>query len=200
MDEQKKSPLKEKENPALREFQALALTHLGALYRYAVSLTRNSSDAEDLVQETVLKAFRSFTQFERGSNIKGWLFTILRNTFLNAYRKQKNTPQQIPLEQIEDFSLYAKMGPLASDRVFDESKLGEIFGDEISKALNALPDEFREVILLCEIHEFSYQKIAEITGVPIGTVRSRLARGRGLLQKLLWDYAEKNGIIRRLSS
>ena len=198
MNEQKSS-LKRKKNPALLEFQALALEHLSVLYRYAVSLVRNPNDAEDLVQEAVLKAFRAFEQFERGSNIKGWLFAILRNTYFNVYRKQKNTPEHVPLEQVEGFSLYEKVHPLVPAEVFNERKLEDVFGDEISRALNELPDEFREAIFLCDIHGFSYQEISKITGTPVGTVRSRLARGRGLLQKLLWDYAEKNGIFRRLS-
>ena len=168
-------------------FQDLALTHLDALYRHALSLTRHQSDAEDLVQEAFLKAFRSFHQFERGTNLKAWLFKILRNTFIGDYRKKKKIQEQQVAEEASDFSFYAaaqeevrkSSNVLPLEEALATSRLEHVLGDEVSKALDSLSEEFREVIFLCDVQEFSYQEISRILEVPIGTVRSRLARARG---------------------
>lgn len=190
-----------------QEFQVIALKHLDALYRHALSLTRHQSDAEDLVQEAFLKAFRSFHQFERGTNLKAWLFKILRNTFIGDYRRKQKIQDRTLSEEAAEFSFYAaaqeeakkSSNSLPLEEALATSRLEHVLGDEVSKALDSLSEEFREVIFLCDVQEFSYQEISRILEVPIGTVRSRLARARGSLQKLLWDYAVQKGLLRRPS-
>lgn len=182
-----------------------ALKHASALFGLACSFTRNRAGAEDLVQETYTRAFRFFYQFKPGTNIKAWLFKILRNTYINEYRKKKRGLEIESAGKEKEFSFYdriyhenkAQTAEIPHDLLYHPAKLENILGDEISKAMESLPQDFREVIYLCDVQELSYVDIAKIIGVPIGTVRSRLARARGMLQKLLWQYAVQNGIIRR---
>jgi RNA polymerase sigma-70 factor (ECF subfamily) len=177
------------------DFEALALEHFDALYNTAVRLTRNPSEAQDLVQETFLKAFRFYHRFEPGTNIKAWLFTILRNTYINVYRKAARQ-QQVDFDQVAPF--YADTAdPLVwTDRSVVEDMLRHLVQDDVKRALEALPDDYRVVVLLADLEDFAYKEIAEIVGCPVGTVMSRLFRGRRLLRKSLAEFAKKSGYVK----
>ncbi len=184
--------------PARREkFEQLAYPHMDALYNMALRLTRHPLDAEDLVQETYLRAYRFFHQFEEGTNFKAWIFKILTNTFINHYRKKARAPQQVDLEKISPYYAAAKEERAEAAAAHDFGHYQQFFGDEINHALQQLSEEFRWVVILCDLEEFSYKEIAALLAIPIGTVMSRLSRGRAQLQKLLQDYAEREGIIKK---
>ncbi len=178
------------------EFEAEALRHLDALYRTALRMTRSEADAEDLVQETYIRAFRFREQFTLGTNMKAWLFRILTNTFINTYRRKTAQPEVTDLEGIDEFSLYRRM---ADDRAASSSPdpeaelLNSVVDTEVTDALEALPEKFRTTVLL-DVEGFSYKEIAEMLGIPIGTVMSRLHWGRKFLQKRLYDLARERGI------
>jgi RNA polymerase sigma-70 factor (ECF subfamily) len=178
------------------EFEAEALRHLDALYRTALRMTRSEADAEDLVQETYIRAFRFRDQFTLGTNMKAWLFRILTNTFINTYRRKTAQPEVTDLEGIDEFSLYRRM---ADDRAASTSPdpeaelLNSVVDTEVTDALEELPEKFRTTVLL-DVEGFSYKEIAEMLGIPIGTVMSRLHRGRKFLQKRLYDLARERGI------
>ncbi len=180
------------------EFAALAMEYMSALYTAALRMTRNQADAEDLVQETYLKAYRSFGGFEAGTNLKAWLYRILTNTYINTYRARKRRPEQADVENVEDLYLYhqlaagtaAGVGRSAEDEVLDQ-----FTDDDVKAAIEALPDTFRMAVLLSDVEGFSYKEIAEITDVPIGTVMSRLHRGRKALQKALMDVGVARGLV-----
>lgn len=178
------------------EFEAEALRHLDALYRTALRMTRSEADAEDLVQETYIRAFRFREQFTLGTNMKAWLFRILTNTFINTYRRKAAQPEVTDLEGVDEFSLYRRM---ADDRAASSSPdpeselLSGVVDTEVTDALEALPEKFRTTLLL-DVEGFSYKEIAEMLGIPIGTVMSRLHRGRKFLQKRLYDLARERGI------
>ena len=167
---------------------------LGAAQR----LTRNRADAEDLVQETMLKAFKSYSSFEAGTNLRAWLFRILTNTYINSYNAKKVRPQESELGELENLYLY-KHVPHMADKLSGESAEEEVFDlftdDEVKTALEDLPEAYLMPVLLADIHDFSYQEIAEMLEVPMGTVMSRLHRGRKALQKSLVDFAEERGLI-----
>jgi RNA polymerase sigma-70 factor, ECF subfamily len=181
-------------------FEQEALQHLDSLYRTALRMTRNPQDAEDLVQETMLRAFRFFGQFQPGTNLRAWLFKILTNTFINSYRKASAEPKNTSLEDTEDFSLYHQMArdlPSASLGWDVEAEVLDRFAEsDIREAIENLPPAFRMTVLLADVEGFSYKEIAEITAVSKGTVMSRLFRGRRLLQKALWDRARAAGFAR----
>ena len=191
------------ENTRREEFEEIALEHLNSLYSMALRLVFNKEEAEDLVQETYLKAYRFFDTFQKGTNIKAWLYKILRNTFINKYRKAVSTPGEIHYEDVE--SIYIKTTYAQENRSEDftdtledkYSDLSNLMDDDIKRAINSLPLEYREAILLSDVEELSYKDVSEITNVPIGTVKSRLNRGRKLLQKSLWEYAKDRGFIKR---
>jgi RNA polymerase sigma-70 factor (ECF subfamily) len=177
-------------------FRKIAVPHLRFLYRMAWGMTRNRQDAEDLVQDTYLKAYRFFDRFKEGTNIRGWLFTILRNTYINKYRIQKKEPDKVDVSRIEEFGLY--------DRLVDRNveplevkSLEKLIGDDVLNALNNLPFIFREVVLLSDVEGLSYKEIASTLHCSMGTVRSRLFRARRMLQKCLWGYVKKRGIFGR---
>jgi RNA polymerase sigma-70 factor (ECF subfamily) len=178
------------------EFEAEALRHLDALYRTALRMTRSEADAEDLVQETYIRAFRFRDQFTLGTNMKAWLFRILTNTFINTYRRRTAQPEVTDLDGIDEFSLYRRM---ADDRAASTSPdpeaelLNSVVDTEVTDALEALPEKFRTTVLL-DVEGFSYKEIAEMLAIPIGTVMSRLHRGRKFLQKRLYDLARERGI------
>jgi RNA polymerase sigma-70 factor, ECF subfamily len=178
------------------EFEAEALRHLDALYRTALRMTRSEADAEDLVQETYIRAFRFRDQFTLGTNMKAWLFRILTNTFINTYRRKASQPDVTDLEGVDEFSLYRRM---ADDRAASTSPdpeaelLNSVVDTEVTDALEELPEKFRTTVLL-DVEGFSYKEIAEMLGIPIGTVMSRLHRGRKFLQKRLYDLARERGI------
>jgi len=179
-----------------RIFEEEALPHLNALYNYARSISRSTEDAEDLVQETYMRAYRFFHQYEPGTNCKAWLFTILRNLYNTNYKKYKKTPDQVHYDEIEAIYKNIRNEDLNSIIKDPESKFFDnILPDEIKDALEELPEEFRSTILLTDIEDFSYKETAEILDVPIGTVMSRLHRARNMLKKKLVDYAKEKGVI-----
>ena len=178
------------------EFETEALRHLDALYRTALRMTRSEADAEDLVQETYIRAFRFKDQFTLGTNMKAWLFRILTNTFINTYRRKTAQPEVTDLDGIDEFSLYRRM---ADDRAASTSPdpeaelLNSVVDTEVTDALEELPEKFRTTVLL-DVEGFSYKEIAEMLSIQIGTVMSRLHRGRKFLQKRLYDLARERGI------
>jgi len=173
-------------------FEQELLPHVGALQTFAYHLTYNQDDADDLVQETYMKAYRFIDKYEQGTNAKAWLFKILKNAYINEYRKKVRQPIKVDFEDIVTYH------DTDDDRISGYSDLRqEIFenmmGDEVTTAINSLPLDFRTVILLCDIEGFTYEEIASIIDVPIGTVRSRLFRARNLLKEKLDDYAREQG-------
>jgi len=180
------------------QFAELAMPLMSSLYSAALRMTRNPSDAEDLVQETYLRAYRGFPGFQEGTNLKAWLYRILTNTFINTYRAKKRRPEQEQLDDVEDFYLFRRLGGLEAvdaQRGPEAEVLDAIPEDSVKQALEDLPEQFRIAVLLADVEGFSYKEIAEITDVPIGTVMSRLHRGRKQLQKRLWDLAEERGLV-----
>jgi RNA polymerase sigma-70 factor (ECF subfamily) len=178
------------------EFEALTLEHMDALYGAALRLTRSARDAEDLVQDTYLKAFRFFDSFEKGTNIKAWLFKIQTNTFINKYRRKvkerevaEAPPEDIALDRFVSSEQYRALKDPETDF------FARLLSDEVIEALDQVPVDFRMVVILADIQGFSYKEIAEIVGCPVGTVMSRLFRGRRVLQKALYEYAVAEGIL-----
>ncbi|MCB0979923.1 MAG: sigma-70 family RNA polymerase sigma factor [Acidimicrobiaceae bacterium] len=178
------------------EFAQQAMEFAPQLYSAALRMTLNRSDAEDLVQETFLRAYRGFGSFEDGTNLRAWLFRILTNTFINTYRAKQRRVQETDLADVEDLYLYKRIGSLERASQSAEETLFEMFtDDEVKAALEALPETFRLPVLLADVEEFSYKEIAEMLDIPIGTVMSRLHRGRKAMQKALIDYATERGIV-----
>jgi RNA polymerase sigma-70 factor (ECF subfamily) len=179
-------------------FAELAMPYMSALYSAALRMTRNPSDAEDLVQETYLRAYRGFGGFQDGTNLKAWLYKILTNTFINIYRAKKRRPDEVDFDDAEDFFLFRRLGGLEAAVAgrTPESEVLEAMPEQVVKdAIEALPEQFRVAVLLADVEGFSYKEIAEITEVPIGTVMSRLHRGRKQLQARLWDFAVERGLV-----
>ncbi len=179
-------------------FSDLAMEHMPALYSAALRMTRNPADAEDLVQETFLKAYRAFKSFEEGTNLKAWLYKILTNTFINSYRAAKRRPEKADVEDVEDLYLYRRIGDIestGSGRSAEDEVFAHFTDTEVKAALESLPEAFRIAVLLADVEGFSYKEIAEITEVPIGTVMSRIHRGRKALQKSLLEFAVTNGLV-----
>ena len=175
-----------------REFNAEMLPHLDALYNFAIRLANDPNDAEDLVQDTIVKAYRFFASYERGTNAKAWLFRILKNSYINNYRKQSKLPYQVDYDEISTY--YESVRSERSDTTdMEEIMYRELLDDEVTRALNKLPEDFRTVVLLCDIEGFTYEEIANMLDVPIGTIRSRLHRGRNLLRTSLTHYANRRG-------
>jgi len=179
-------------------FAEQATPFMDSLYAAAMRMTRNPADAEDLVQETYLKAYRGFGGYEEGTNLKAWLYRILTNTFINTYRAKKRRPAESDLGELEDLYLYKRLGGLeaATAGRSAEEELLDIYTDaEVKQAVEELPEQFRMAVLLADVEGFSYKEIADILEIPIGTVMSRLHRGRKGLQKKLWDYAVARGLV-----
>lgn len=178
--------------PAETAFEREVLPHLDLMYRVALRLTGEPANAEDLVQDTVLRAFRAWDSFRQGTNARGWLLTILRNTFINEYRKRRRTPAMVDIDVAEPRAIVHEQP--------GQDPAGEFFhalvDDRILAAIDALPDEFREVVVLSDMEGFSYAQIAESLQVPVGTVKSRLSRARRQLQGALREYAVEAGIVR----
>jgi RNA polymerase sigma-70 factor (ECF subfamily) len=182
-------------------FQLEALPLLDSLYGAALRMTRNPSDAEDLVQETMLRAYRAFDRFEPGTNLKAWLFRIMTNAYINTYRKRQREPQRVSADDLEDFDLYQELKN--HDSQFGETPenivLDSLVDSDILEAIDDLPEQFRLAVVLSDVEGFSYAEMAEIMGVPMGTVMSRLHRGRKALQKRLWELARDRGIVKGAS-
>ncbi len=176
-------------------FEREVMQHLDALYRTALRMTRNPQDAEDLVQETSLRAFRFLDKFQPGTNLRAWLFKILTNTYINRYRKASNEPRVDSIDDTEEFALYNHLDTEAASRggSVEAQVLDRFAEDDIKRAIEALPPQYRITVLLADVEGFSYNDIAEITNVKKGTVMSRLFRGRRLLQKVLIDQARAAG-------
>jgi RNA polymerase sigma-70 factor (ECF subfamily) len=179
-----------------RSFDDEALPHLDALYRVALRLTADPSQAEDLVQDTMLKAYRSWRQYRPGTNAKGWLLTILRNTFINDYRRRKHEPIAMDLEAVEPHALYRSMQESDPEGTF----FSQIVDDKVLEAIDALPPDFREVLALSDIEGMTYSEIADTMRIPVGTVKSRLFRARRQLQAELYSHAVEMGYIQARES
>jgi RNA polymerase sigma-70 factor, ECF subfamily len=183
---------------AREDFTNDAMQYAPQLFATALRMTRNRSDAEDLVQETFLKGWRAFDSYQQGTNLRAWLFRIMTNTFINKYNSQQRRPQETELDEVEELFLFRRMG------AFDQSKMSqsaedqmlELFTDEeVKNAIESLPETFRIPVLLSDVEGFSYKEIAEMIEVPIGTVMSRLHRGRKAMQKMLYEYAKDRGLV-----
>jgi RNA polymerase sigma-70 factor (ECF subfamily) len=180
------------------QFTEQAMEHMPSLYSAALRMTRSPSDAEDLVQETYLKAYRAWHTYQQGTNLKAWLYRILTNTFINSYRSKKRRPEQTELDEVEDLYLYRRLGGLeaAAAGRSAEDEVMDLFTDtDVKAAIEALPENFRMAVLLADVEGFSYKEIAEILDIPIGTVMSRLHRGRKALQKSLFDFGMERGLV-----
>lgn len=179
-----------------------AIAQIDALYRTALRMTRSSSDAEDLVQETYLRAFRSLHQFTEGTNLRAWLFRIMTNTYINDYRKRQRRPTNTSLDDIEEFYLYDHLVDAVAQQPSDNPEdevLERLTTADITDAIDELPEEFRQVVTLADVEGFSYREIADILQIPVGTVMSRLFRARRRLRKALYDVAIESGYIREVA-
>jgi RNA polymerase sigma-70 factor (ECF subfamily) len=179
------------------------MPYMSSLYSAALRMTRNPSDAEDLVQETFLRAYRGFKGYQEGTNLKAWLYRILTNTYINSYRAKRRRPEENDLGELEDFYLYRHLGGLEGARAgrsAEDELLDYVSEAEVKAAVEALPENFRMPVLLADVEGFSYKEIAEILDIPIGTVMSRLHRGRKALQKGLYDFAVDRGLAAREST
>lgn len=173
------------------------------LYAAAMRMTRNDADAADLVQETYLRGFRGYGNFTEGTNLRAWLFRILTNTYINLYRARQRRPQETDLADVEDLYLYRRLGALeaaAVSRSAEDQLIDLLADDDVKQALDDLSESFRLPVLLADVQGFSYREIADMLDIPIGTVMSRLHRGRKAMQKSLYDYAEARGFGPRPSS
>lgn len=188
---------------AVRErLEQEALSHIDALYRTALRMTRNKADAEDLVQEAYLRAFRALDQYKDGTNLRAWLFRIMTNAYINDYRKRSRRPVNSSLDDIEEFYLYDHLidsGVQPSSERPEDIVLNQITAGDVLKSLDVLSDDFRHVVLLADVEGFTYREIAEILDIPVGTVMSRLYRARRKLQSALYDFAVQSGYIKERS-
>jgi RNA polymerase sigma-70 factor (ECF subfamily) len=176
-------------------FEEQAMPFIDQLYAAAMRMTRNPSDAQDLVQETFVKAFAAFAQFEQGTNLKAWLYRILTNTFINAYRKKQREPYQGTIDELEDWQMGGAESTTAmSGRSAEAEAIDHLPDSAVKDALQSIPEDFRLAVYFADVEGFSYQEIAEIMKTPIGTVMSRLHRGRRLLRDLLAGYAQERGL------
>ncbi len=175
-------------------FSEEAIPQMDILYNYALRLTRNRDDAADLLQETYLKAYRNWNQYQSGSNVRAWMFQIMKNSFINIYRKRIKRPPTVDYSEVQDYSL-----PLGyeNDELADPVRtiFPRLLDDDVERALDSLPEDFRTVIVLCDLEGLPYNEIAAILRCPVGTVRSRLHRGRGLLRSKLLHYGRIHGRV-----
>ncbi len=176
------------------DFEREALPHLNSLYNFAVQMTGDSDDANDLVQETFLKAFRFFDKFEQGTNCKAWLFRILKNSYINEFRKISKEPNRVDYEDVQNFYEIIRESDVKYKH-WEEDAFSQLLDDEVSIAINKLPEDFRTVIILNDIEGFTYEEIADFVDCPVGTVRSRLHRARKMLYSQLYEYAKNRGYV-----
>ena len=174
------------------EFNDEVIPHLDSLYNFGLRLTADPSHAEDLVQDTIVKAFRFFDSYEKGTNAKAWLFRILKNSFINNYRKNLKKPQEIDYDEVSSYYENVR-AERTNTSDLEYLIFRDLMDDNFSKALANLPEDFRTVVLLCDVDGFTYEEISNMLDVPIGTIRSRLHRGRNLLKTELYEYAKKRG-------
>jgi RNA polymerase sigma-70 factor (ECF subfamily) len=176
------------------EFEAEAMPHRDILYNFALRTTGGKDDALDLLQETFMKAFRFWDKYEKGTNIRAWLFRIMKNTYINRYRKESREPGMVDYDDVENF--YDSIRDDSTDSNDLQKKMySNMLGDEVTEALQSLPEDFRTVVILCDIEGLTYDEIAEFLNCPIGTVRSRLHRGRKILEEKLYKYAKERGLV-----
>jgi RNA polymerase sigma-70 factor (ECF subfamily) len=176
------------------DFNAEIIPHLDATYNYALRLTTDPNDAEDLVQESIVKAFRFFGSYQKGTNARAWLYRIVKNSYINNYRKQSRQPPKVDYDEIATY--YETIRSDYSDTTDLQTHLfRNEYDDEFKRALDELPEDFRTPLLLCDVEDFTYEEIANMLDVPIGTVRSRLHRGRNLLKEKISEVARKRGYL-----
>jgi RNA polymerase sigma-70 factor (ECF subfamily) len=173
-----------------QRFEREALVHAEPLYRAALRMTKNETDAQDLVQETFLRAYKNFDRFEEGTNCKAWLFRIMTNTFINTYRSKQKEAGSVPFDDVDDNYLYNQLAEGSESGDPEKDLFAKMVDKDVVEAIEQLPAEFRMVVVLAFYEGFAYQEIADILGIQVGTVKSRLHRGRKMLQKLLWQYAK----------
>ncbi|MDH3252952.1 MAG: sigma-70 family RNA polymerase sigma factor [Ignavibacteria bacterium] len=183
-----------KVNGKQREFEREALPHMDLLYNYALRTTNNTADADDLVQDTYLKAYRFWDKYEKGTNIRAWLFRIMKNSYINRYRKEVKEPGKVDYDEVKDFYNTIRDDSVDSNDL-QESVFGNLLDDDVANAIAELPEDFRTVVILCDIEGLPYEEIAQFVECPLGTVRSRLHRGRKLLRARLMEYAKKRGYV-----
>ncbi|HBQ60477.1 MAG TPA: RNA polymerase subunit sigma [Balneolaceae bacterium] len=186
------SQLTRDEKQKQKDFDDEIIPHMDALYNFALRLTTDPNDAEDLVQDTIVKAYRFFSSYEKGTNAKAWMFRILKNSFINNYRKNSKKPSQVDYDEVSSYyeSVRAERTETSD---LENLMFREMMDDDLSEALTRLPEDFRTVVLLCDVDGYTYEEIANMLDVPIGTIRSRLHRGRNLLKTELLEYAKKRG-------
>ena len=183
---------------AQEQFTADAMQYAPQLFSTALRMTRNRSDAEDLVQETYVKGWRSFRTFQEGTNLRAWLFRIMTNTYINKYNAAKRKGTEVELDDVEELFLYKRLGSIDQSKLSssaEDQMLNLFTDDEVKNALESLPEDFRIPVLLSDVDGFSYKEIAEMLEIPMGTVMSRLHRGRKAMQKMLYEYARERGLI-----
>ena len=179
-------------------FAEQAMPFMDQLYSHAMRMTRNAADAEDLVQETYLKGYRAFDSFKEGTNLRAWLFRILTNSYINNYRKKQRRPDESDLGDVEDLYMYRRLGGAETStlgRSAEDELLDTLTESEVKDAIEALPEQYRDAVLLADVEGFAYKEIAEILDVPIGTVMSRLHRGRKRLQEQLMEFGRSRGLV-----
>jgi len=178
-----------------KEFETEAFPHKDILFNFALRTTGDKDDAHDLLQETFMKAFRFWDKYEKGTNIRAWLFRIMKNSYINRYRKETREPGMVDYDDVENF--YDSIRDDSTDSNDLQKRMySNMLSDEVTEALQSLPEDFRTVVILCDIEGLMYDEISEFLNCPIGTVRSRLHRGRKILEEKLYDYAKERGLVK----
>ena len=177
------------------DFEREAVHHMDALFNFALRMTGDSDEASDLVQDTYMRAFRFFDKFEKGTNCKAWLFRIMKNTYINTYRKKTKEPEKFDYEEVENF--YENVKPSSTEDAHLEKEIFDnLLDDQVATAISSLPEDFRTVVILADIEGYTYEEIADFIDCPVGTVRSRLHRARKMLYAKLYDYAGSKGYVK----